>query len=193
MRVCPIRDQSLSRLLQGFSDCACVRNDLLTVLLEGRSRNLLQLNGKGADLVVVGPTLQHWEDGEVDPLKQLFLAENHAGTRPTETLVRSGRHYVAILERVVHLLRGDQATDVSDVCHKVGTHAVSNLAIACVIEVSGVATCATEEYIWAKLGHSRLERVHVDDTSLFVDKVRLADKVMARRRYFLRFRLVSVR
>ena len=179
MRVSSVCDQLLTRLFEGLSDCTCVCNDLLTVLLKGWCSDLLELNGKATDLVVVRASLQHREDGKVYPIKQFFLAENYAGAGTTKTLVRSGGHDIAVLERVVHLLRGNKTTDMRNISHEVRTDTVGNLAIACVIKIPRVATGATEENIWAELGHSCLKCVHVNETSLLVDKVRLADKVMA--------------
>lgn len=192
MRVCAIRDQPLACLFEAFSYRACVCNDLLAVLLKGWCCDLFELDGKATDLVVVRASLEHWEDGKVDLLKQILFAENYARAGTAQTLVRRRGHDIAELEWIVHLLRGDKTANVCDVSHEVGTHTVGNLSITSVIEISGVATGTTEKNIWAELSHSRLKRVHVNDTSLLVYKVWLADKVVARSGYLFGLGLMSM-
>ena len=93
--------------------------------------------------------------------------------------MRRRRHNISEFEWIVHLLGSDEATDMSDVSHQVGSDAVSDLAIAGVVKISRIATGATEKDIWTELSHGRLKRVHVNDTRFFVHKVGLAHEVVA--------------
>ena len=53
-----------------------VYNDLLAVITEFLSSYLLELNRKGANLVVVRASLEHLEDGKVDLLSKFLLAKD---------------------------------------------------------------------------------------------------------------------
>ena len=129
--------------------------------------------------MIVGPSLKHRENGKVNPLEQLLFAEYDARARSSQAFMRRRRHNIAKFEWIVHLLCSDKATDMSNVSHQVGSYAVSDLTIASVVKISRIATGTAEKNIWLELCHSRLKRVHVDDTRFFVHKVGLAHEVVA--------------
>ena len=106
--------------------------------------------------MVVGASLEHRENGKVNPVEQLLLAEYDARARSAQALMRRRCHNVSEFERIVHLLGSNEATDMSDVSHQVGSDAVSDLSIAGVVKISRIATGAAEKDIWAELSHGRL-------------------------------------
>jgi len=68
---------------------------------------------------------------------------------------------------------------VRNIGHQVGSDAIGDLAISGIIKVSRIATCATEKHLRLELKHGSCKSVHVDNACLLVDKVWLADKVVA--------------
>ena len=78
MSVCAGSDDALASLDQALGDSARIRNHLGAVGLELRSCHLFELNSQGANLVVVGTTLKHGENSEIDFVCELFFAENYA-------------------------------------------------------------------------------------------------------------------
>lgn len=93
-----------------------VLNDGLGVRLEARVGRLLEGDGDAGNRVVVRATLAGGENGVVDPRLEVgflvFAEEDEAGPGTTEGLVGRRGHDVAVLERVVLGLAGDQARDV---------------------------------------------------------------------------------
>ena len=77
-----------------------------------RWASLSQRDGQRRDLVVVRPSLQAREDGEVDRALEPLAVKDDAGARPAQRLVRGRRDHVAVLERVGGFLRRDEARDV---------------------------------------------------------------------------------
>ena len=71
-------DDSLASVHQTGCNGSRVRDHLRAVSLELRSRNLLQLDRKRTNLVVVGTALEHGEHCEVDFVSELFFAEDDA-------------------------------------------------------------------------------------------------------------------
>jgi len=128
--------------------------------------------------MVMRTTLKHGENGEVDPIKQLLFAENDARARTTQALMRRRCYDIAVFKWIVHLLGRDKSADVCDISHQEGTDTVSDLAIACVVKISWIATGATEKYVWTKLSHYLLQHVHVNDTCLLVHIIWLTNEVV---------------
>mmetsp|Transcript_71980 Transcript_71980/g.232887 ORF Transcript_71980/g.232887 Transcript_71980/m.232887 type:complete len:229 (-) Transcript_71980:491-1177(-) len=90
-------------LLQCVCDGLRVCHHCLRVLHKGRRLHFQELRRQAANLVVVRPSLQRWEDRHVNALLEVrdavrVLEENHACARATEGLMRRGRNDVAVLE-----------------------------------------------------------------------------------------------
>lgn len=80
-------DQKLTGLHKSRGNFPCVCDYLFAVGAELRGSHLLELDGKGANLVVVRASLKHREDGKIYPLCEFLLAEDDARARSPETLV----------------------------------------------------------------------------------------------------------
>lgn len=78
-----------------------------------------------------------------------------------------------MLERTRHELGSHETADVGDVRHQIGAHAVGDLPEASIVEVSRVPTGATEKHVRLEFEHGRGNCVHINQTSLLVDVVRL--------------------
>ena len=192
VRVRAIRDNSLSGLLERFGDGSGVGDHLPAVLAELGRSHLSQLNGKSANLVVVRPALKHGEHCEVDSLQEFFLAEDDSRAGASEALVSGRRDNVTELERVVHLLSGDQSADVRNVSHKERSNAVGDLPVPRVVKVSGIATGSAQQNFRLEFCDGSLECIHVDHTRLLIDKIGLGNEVVTACRYLFRLSLMTV-
>lgn len=116
MVVGPARLELVPLVDQTLCEGAGVVDDGLGVGLEARVGRLLERDGDAGDRVVVGAALAGGEDGVVDARLEVGLLvlpeEDQAGSGPAERLVRGGGDHVAVGERVVLGLAGDQARDV---------------------------------------------------------------------------------
>lgn len=88
MRVSTIGDDLLTGSHQSCTHGSRIGNDLSTVLDEGWGVDLLELDGKRCNLMVVRATLEHGEHCEVDLFKERFLAEDDSGAGTSQGLVR---------------------------------------------------------------------------------------------------------
>ena len=118
--VCAVAGQLVALAHKGVCQGLGIGLDLLGVVLEHGRVDLQQLRSQAADLVVVGPTLQGWEDRHVDTLLDVgdllrVLEEDHTCAGPAQGLVGGGGHDVAVLKGRRVLSGGDQAGDVGDV------------------------------------------------------------------------------
>lgn len=169
--VSAVSDELLSSGHQGSSHGSCISDDLSTVLDEGSTVDLLKLDSKSCDLMVVRTTLQHREHCKVDLFKKRFLAEDDSGAGTSQGLVCRRGDDVTEWERVRHELSCHETTDVGNVSHKIGADAVCDLAETCVVKISWVCASTANEHLGLELGDGSLERVHIDQTSLLVDEV----------------------
>ena len=94
-----VRNELLSAFHECCSKCLRIRNDLLRVVTELLSCYLLELHSSGSDLGVVGTSLQHRENSEVNSLLVFLVEENECRARASQTLVCGCGHDVDILER----------------------------------------------------------------------------------------------
>ena len=118
----------------------------------------------------MGTTLASWEYSCVNlalNLGVLVLAEeDETCTWSAQRLVRRGSDNVAVLERVVLYLCGNETRDVGNVAHEVGALRLCRLGEALVVPVARVGTAARDE-------HARLEQVGVAVQALVVEQASL--------------------
>ena len=86
--------------------------------------------------------------------------------------MRGGGDDVAVGERVVHDVRGDEAGDVRHVGHEVGAHLVADLPHALVVVVARVRGRAGDDQLGAVQHGVGLEGVVVDEAGVLVEPVR---------------------
>ena len=99
---------------------------------------------------------------------------------------------INVLERVVHLLRGNKSTDVGDISHKQCSNAVGNLSVPCIVKVSRISTGSTKQDLWLEFSDGSLKCIHVDQPSLLVDIIGLGNEVVTACRYLFSLSLMSV-
>eukprot|EP00760_Papus_ankaliazontas_P029894 PhM_4_TR4514/c0_g1_i1/m.58683 len=158
---------------------------LLDVLLELGRRDLVQLRRDGRDLVHVGAALQPGEDGGVDLLlalgPALLVDEDHGAAGTAQGLVRRRRHNVGVLEGVVVLAGGDEATVVGHVHEEAGVDGIGDRTVARVIPVTGVRGAAGDDHLRHEELRLGLKRLEVDRARLCVETVRQRLEVHGRR------------
>jgi len=138
-------------LHEGGSEGLSVLDDLLGVLDELVSGDLLQLDGKGSDGRVVWSALESWEHSKVDGFNMLLLAHDDTRARSSETLVSGGGDHIAVLEWLVEKLGGDETAGMGDIGHEVSTDGVSDLSHSLIIVVSWVGTGPDDEHLGLEL------------------------------------------
>mmetsp|Transcript_17647 Transcript_17647/g.56218 ORF Transcript_17647/g.56218 Transcript_17647/m.56218 type:complete len:334 (+) Transcript_17647:94-1095(+) len=143
-----------------------VRLDTPDVLAEGWLLRLSQRDGERRDLVVVRPSLQAWEDSEVDRALKPLAVKDDAGARPAQRLVRGRRDDIAVLERVGGLLRRDEARDVRHVAHQQRADRVGDPPHPRVVPVPRVGRRPCDEQLWAEEPSALFEAVVVDQARL---------------------------
>ena len=87
-------------------------------VLERRLQRLAEGDRLRRDDVHERPALHAGEDGRVDLVGPLLLAEDEAAARPAQRLVRGAGHEVGVRHRVGVELRRDQPGDVGHVDHE---------------------------------------------------------------------------
>ena len=108
----------------------------------------LQRHGLAGDHVLQRAALLAREDGRVDLLGVLLLAEDHPGARPAERLVgRSRDHVCAELDRVGVQAGGDQPGEVGHVDHQQRADLVGDLAKAREVELARIGRPAGEQQL----------------------------------------------
>lgn len=145
--------------------------------------------------IVVWTTLACRKDGLVDALFEVgmvgtVLSEEHEpGTRTTEGLVpastvstESGRRRVsdlrgggddmAMLERAVEFLGGDETADVGDVGHEIGTLLVTDVSEPAIVPVTGVRRGTADDEPGLEYLGLLLEAGVVDELGGGIDRVR---------------------
>mmetsp|Transcript_125308 Transcript_125308/g.176905 ORF Transcript_125308/g.176905 Transcript_125308/m.176905 type:complete len:304 (-) Transcript_125308:281-1192(-) len=176
MVVGAIRCQLVTFAHQSIGQGLCIGFHLLGVLLEHWTVHLQELYSQTADLVIVGSTLQCWEDCHIDALLDVWnllrvLEEDHTGTRPSQGLVRSSRHHVTMFERTWVLTSGHQTTDVCDVSHQNGTHLVGNLSELGKVDDTWIRGGTAQDHGRSEDQGSFSQLIEVDQTCLRMDTI----------------------
>src|SRR5207247_6593227 len=115
MRVRPSREDVEPAVHQRLRERVRVRADLPLVVAERLRGGDLEARRLRRDRVDERPALHAREDGAIDRLRMLFPAENEAGARPGERLVRRRGDEVAVLDWVRVKARGDETGEVRHV------------------------------------------------------------------------------
>src|SRR5204863_961946 len=92
--------------------------DLPLVVAEGVGGRDLEARRLGSNRVLERTALHAGEDGAVDADAELFAAEDEAGARPGESLVRRRRDVVAVLDRVRVQARRDEPGEMRHVAEQ---------------------------------------------------------------------------
>ena len=131
-----------------------IGDDLLGVVLELRRGALREADRLGGDDVLERAALGAGEDGRVDGLGVLGLAEDEAAARTAQGLVRGGGHEVGVRDgRRMHA-RGDEAGDVRDVGEQERAVFLGDLAEAGEVDLAGVGGRADGDHLGLlALGH----------------------------------------
>mmetsp|Transcript_19996 Transcript_19996/g.41804 ORF Transcript_19996/g.41804 Transcript_19996/m.41804 type:complete len:214 (+) Transcript_19996:674-1315(+) len=175
--VCAIRSQLVTFAHQSVSQHLGIGFHLLGVLLEHWAVHLQELHGQSADLVIVGSTLQCWEDGHVDALLDVrnllrIFEEDHASTWPSQGLVRGGRHHIAMFEGTWMFSSGHEATDVRNVCHQNGTHLVRDAAELSEVDDARIGGSTAQDHVWPEDQSCLSELIKVDQPGLRMHSIR---------------------
>ena len=174
------RDDAEAILLQRLSERLGVLDGLRCVLLELRAQCLAERDGLRRDDVHERAALDAREDGLVELLAELcILAEDHAAARAAQRLVRRRRDDVGVRDRARVKASGDEAGDVRNVDHEVGTDLVGDLCEAREVDDARVGGCAGDNHLRLAFLSLLLERVVVDALRLLVDTVRHDLEVLA--------------
>mmetsp|Transcript_50566 Transcript_50566/g.127007 ORF Transcript_50566/g.127007 Transcript_50566/m.127007 type:complete len:371 (-) Transcript_50566:413-1525(-) len=206
MVVGPARDKPEAMGGEGLAKHARILDGLLLVCHEGWVHRLMQGHRQGRNRMVVGATLERWENCEVDLLLQLVVhglavpahllalaIENHATARAPQRLVRGAGHHVGVLKRVgVGDPRGNQATDVSHVGEQECAHRVANLAHFLVVYVARVRTEAGNDQLGPEELGIVCQRGVVDELRLRMQAIRHGLKENGGRRNPLLVRHVAM-
>lgn len=183
--VSAVRDELVAQLLELVLQSLGVVQDLLLVLLELGSVNLLESNSKGSDGVVVGTTLVTRENGEVDRtlkvVKNLLSGlvsaahtlaeEDHGTTGATKRLVGGGSDNIGVLEGRRNDTGGDQSGDMGHINDEVSADLVSDLAHALIVDQAAVGGGTGNQTLGAVELSVGLQGIVINDTSLKVDTV----------------------
>ena len=122
----PAGDDRGARLDQRRGEGLRVRHRLRRVALELGAHRLLEGDRLGGDDVLERPALQRGEDGLVDRLGEVRVAEDHPAARAAQRLVGGGAHDVRVRHRArVHPGR-HEAREVGHVGHQVGADLVGD-------------------------------------------------------------------
>lgn len=201
------RGHLVAKLGESIGKGLAVGQNLVLVLLEGLGLGLLQGNGQGSNGVVVGTTLVTREDRLVDGVLKVVhdlvallvgaadtLAEEDQGTTgATERLVGGGGDNVRVRERRGENIGSDQSRDVGHIGHQVSTAAVSNLAHASIVDLTGIGRGTSNDDLGAVELGVLLQGIVVNDTGLLVDLVGEGLKIGRDHGDLLGFGLVPVR
>src|SRR5207253_6507123 len=119
-----------------------VRSDLRLVLAEGLAPGDPEAGRLRRDHVLERTALHAGENGAVDGLRVLRAAEDEAGARPGERLVRRRGDEVAMRDRVRVQAGGDEPGEVRHVAEEVGADVVGDLAEAVGLDSAWVGGAA---------------------------------------------------
>ena len=159
MVVGTVRDKSVVEGHKSLSKLLGVGHDLLGVVNELRTGNLLQTSGDSgnlhkisfarerpsSNLVFMGTTLVGREDGKIDSLFVLLLEEDKSRAGATESLVGGGGYNIAELEGVVHDLGSNKTRNVGHITKKNSLVGVSNSAETSVVPFTRVSGATTND------------------------------------------------
>ncbi len=113
------------------------------------------------------PPLLAGEDGGVDLLGVLLLAQDHSRPRPPEGLVGGGGDHVGPrLDRTRVQPRGDESGEVGHVDHQQGPHLIGDLPEAEEVELAGVGGPARQDQLGLALPGDPGDLIHVDQAAL---------------------------
>ena len=96
------------------------------------------------------------------------------------------------LKRIVHLLSGNQSTDVCDVSHKECPYAVGDLSVPRIVKVSRIATSSAKQNFRLEFCDGSLKGIHVDQTCLLIYIIGLGNEVVTACRYLFRLSLMAM-
>ncbi len=158
------------------SESRPARRAALSTMLRLVSAKLLglrlpQRHRLGGDDVHQRSALDAGEDGAVDVLGELGLAQDHAGARTAQRLVRGGGDEVAVRHRRRVLPRRHQAGDVRDVGHQQAAGLVGDRAKAREVDDAAVGRGAADDQPRPLGERQPPHLVEIDALALAVDAV----------------------
>ena len=167
MRVRAAREDVEPTRLQRVGEHVGIGADLSLVVAEGLGRRDLEARRLGRDHLAERPALHAREDGPVDSLRVLLLAEDEPSARAGERLVRRRGDEVAVRHGARVQAGGDEPGVVRHVAEEQGADLVGDLAELVRLDRPRIGRPAADDQLWPVLLRE-LEHVVV------VDHVRLA-------------------
>src|SRR5436190_1308370 len=165
---------------QPVGESVGVRPDLALVVAERLGRRDLEARRLRGDRVLERPALHPGEDGAVDRLRVLLLAEDEAGARPGERLVGGRRDEVGVRHRVRVQAGRDESGEVRHVAKEVRADLVRDLAEAVGLDDTRVRGAAAHDHPRPVFLRELEHLVVVDDHGLATHPV-VGDRVEAAR------------
>lgn len=165
------RDELLTFLLQGGSESLGVLDHLGAVGLELWRLDLLHLNGNSSNLCVVRSALETGKHGKIYGVSILLSHKDHARTWASQGLVGCRGHHITVGEGVVHTLRRNKASDMSDVSHQIRAIVVCYLSELGIVVITWVGACTNDKQFWLELGNLLGDKLIVKQSSLSVNEV----------------------
>ena len=131
----------------------------------------LEGHSLGGDCVLERAALLAGEDGRIDLLGELLLAEDHAGARAAEGLVRGRGDDVSVLDRTRMQPCCHESGEVGHVDHQQRADFIRDLPEAREVEPARIRRPAGEQHLWAALARDARDLVHVDQAGGAIDLV----------------------
>ena len=175
MRVGAAGEDVEPALDQRFREGVGVPADLLLIVAERFRRGDPEARGLGRDRVLERPSLHPREDCAVDGLRMILLAENEAGTRAGERLVRRRRDEVAVVDRVRLQTRRDETGEVRHVAEEERPDVVGDLPELRRVDCARIRRAAAHD-------QPRLALARLRENVVVVDHVRLPRDAVVRDR-----------
>ncbi len=157
-----------------------VADNLALILHKVGLQRLMETDGLGRDDVHQRAALDAGEDGLVDGLGMLFLAEDEAAAWAAQGLVGGAGDHIGVGHGVGVAAGGRQARDVRHIHHQVRIHHVGDLAEALKVDDAGIGRRAGHDHARAVLAGQSLHLVIVDGLSLGVEAVAGKFEILAR-------------
>ena len=148
-----------------------ILHQLLLISFEFRAHGFLEADRLGCDHMFERTALQAGEHFGVDRLDVFFLAEDEAGTRAAQGLVRGRGHYIAIGNRGRMQSGRHQTGDMRHVNEEIRIGLVGDLAQTGEIDNARISGGAGQDHARLAFHREFFDFVVIDHFGVFVDAV----------------------
>lgn len=162
MIVCTSRDDTDASFAKYLRHMASIGDDLSNICRECGLERFTEGNSLGEDRVLMGSSLDPWEDCTVDILRILLTTHDHRTTGSTEGLVGRSRHDITVWDRILESSSRDESSNVGNICHEDGSDLICNRTEFLPVYIPRIGRESCDDHLRLVQERELSQGIHID-------------------------------